>query len=376
VILLKPTYLALDTSHLTQWHRDRHSSEAVGRRHSEEFSAWLEKTGTIPILTLHHLEELCAIEDVVLVRSRLRFLHALPLVSWISTSSVLGDIGGITSIVGAEAVSAYRNPTDDLATLRSRIANSIIRVGTGEDMLGPDPDAWLALRTLFLDRSRDARGHVAITHSTAIDLRSKPMSELLGGRIRSQTSIRRQLDVIQGSLAMDIRKHGDRRISDPNDLAARFMDKVQNEVEHLPSTVADLVWQHLAYFEIGPSDVDAGATLGEVLDYGQFLKQIKISTNGMDIPFPELKRSVKMDRLPSWIISSSLRKHSADLTERKGSELNDGYLACLAAYADVTMVDKRTLESFRQAKRANTRMAAICNRIERAPTYRAIPELI
>ncbi|MBZ5759981.1 MULTISPECIES: hypothetical protein [Rhizobium] len=376
MILLKPTYLALDTSHLTQWQRDKSSTDAVARRHSEEFSSWLEDSGTIPMVTLHHLEELCAIDDEVLVRSRLRFLHALPLVAWIATSSVQGDIGGITSILGAEALSAYHNPGDDLATLRSRVTSSIIRVGTGEDMLGSDPDVWLALRKLFLARSHKARSHVAITHSTAVDLRSKPMSELLGGRIRSKVSMSRQLDVIRGSLAMDIRKYGDGRISDPNDIAGGFMEKVADEIEHLPLKAADLVWQSLAYFEIEPSDVDVTATLGEVLDHGQFLKQMKICTEGMGIPFPELKRSVKMDRLPSWIISSNLRKHAATLNERKGSELNDGYLACLAPYADVTMVDKRTFESFRQAKRANPRMAAICNRIERAPTYRVIPKLI
>lgn len=45
-----------------------------------------------------------------------------------------------------------------------------------------------------------------------------------------------------------------------------------------------------------------------------------------------------------------MRAYAHDQPERKGSELNDTHLLCLAPYAEVTYVDKRTLESVRRAR--------------------------
>ena len=45
------------------------------------------------------------------------------------------------------------------------------------------------------------------------------------------------------------------------------------------------------------------------------------------------------------MIEECMRAHAQDQPERKGSDLNDTHLLCLAPYADVTYVDKRTLET-------------------------------
>ena len=52
-----------------------------------------------------------------------------------------------------------------------------------------------------------------------------------------------------------------------------------------------------------------------------------------------------------------------------GSELADRYLACLAAYADVTYVDKRTHEASRQARQKSKVFASLVHRIEKAGEY-------
>ncbi len=62
--------------------------------------------------------------------------------------------------------------------------------------------------------------------------------------------------------------------------------------------------------------------------------------------------------------------------ERKGNELNDMHLATLAPYADVTFVDKRMHHAFVQAFRKNKNLEGICNRVERASTYRDIPRIV
>jgi hypothetical protein len=60
--------------------------------------------------------------------------------------------------------------------------------------------------------------------------------------------------------------------------------------------------------------------------------------------------------------------------EWKGSDLIDGHLACLSAYANVTYVDKRTFEALRQARQSSQGLAKIIGRVEKAGNYWNIPE--
>ncbi|TBC95137.1 hypothetical protein ELH26_14400 [Rhizobium leguminosarum] len=374
--LLKPFILALDTSHLSDWIRDSQSRKSTDRQRAKVFSEWLKSRGALPLFTLHHLEELCSHDDTDLVRSRIRFLHSLPFIAWIAHQGSPSAPGGVASMMSSEILTAYANPEYDVARVGHAAATSLIQIGTGEDFLGPEPDIWLALREIFLERSRNARALVAVTRTNVIDISSKPMAELLKGRFRSAEGVRRQLEVIGGSLASDILRHGDKRIEQPRTVAADFMRQVAGAIDDLPKSAAAMIWESLATQGVEPSDAKPDSTVGGVLEYGLFLQQMRISTQDSGIPFLDLKRTVSMDRVPSWIISSELRRHGPPLMERKGSELNDTHLACLAAYADLTLVDKRTLEGFRRARRKVSSFNLICRDVDRASSYQNVPALI
>ncbi|ANL47532.1 hypothetical protein AMC87_CH02866 [Rhizobium phaseoli] len=370
--LLKPFFLALDTSHLTQWIRDSLSRKSADRQRARAFSEWLKGRGVLPLLTFHHLEELCAHEDADLVCARIGFLHSLPFIAWIGDQGP----GGVPSMMGAEVLAAYANPEYNPARVRDTAAASLIQVGSGEEFLGPAPEQWLALRGIFLERSRKARSLVAVARTDVIDISSKPISELLSGRFRSVDGVRRQLEVMEGTLALDIIRHGDKRIKEPRSVAADFMKRVADTIGNLPKNAAALVWESLAAQGVEASDVRPDSTVGEVLEYGLFLQQMRISAGDAGIPFRDLKRSVTMDRVPTWIISSGLRRHGPPLKERKGSELIDTHLACLAAYANLTLVDKRTLEGFRRARRKVSGLNLICRGVDRASAYHEVSTLV
>ncbi|RWX58876.1 hypothetical protein EN780_35755 [Mesorhizobium sp. M4B.F.Ca.ET.089.01.1.1] len=77
--------------------------------------------------------------------------------------------------------------------------------------------------------------------------------------------------------------------------------------------------------------------------------------------------------MPSGIIYNAIRRFHPDTHEWDGSELTDRYLACLAAYADVTYVDKRTYEACRLARQKSETFAALARHVEKAGSYEAIP---
>jgi hypothetical protein len=74
------------------------------------------------------------------------------------------------------------------------------------------------------------------------------------------------------------------------------------------------------------------------------------------------------------ISRSNFAGNHPDTSEWDGSELADRYMACLAAYADITYVDKRTHEGSRQARQKSKVFASLVRRIEKAGGYSEIAD--
>ena len=89
----------------------------------------------------------------------------------------------------------------------------------------------------------------------------------------------------------------------------------------------------------------------------------------LDLPWAAIKGRVHPDQFPSWIIGHCLRRFGQDVPERKGSDLNDGYLLALAAYADLTLVDKRAMENVRRARTGSAAFAGLIRNVAKAATY-------
>jgi hypothetical protein len=87
------------------------------------------------------------------------------------------------------------------------------------------------------------------------------------------------------------------------------------------------------------------------------------------LPWPELKATVTEDRLPTSAIEGAINRFRPDTREWNGSDLSDTYLATLSAYADITLVDKRTYEALRQARPKMPYLASILRRVEKAGDY-------
>ncbi|KQZ22436.1 hypothetical protein ASD50_21255 [Mesorhizobium sp. Root552] len=372
----RPRYISLDTSHIAQWIRDATSARAEDRQAAATFDRWLEESGSIPVISLHHIEELCSHNDTGLVRTRLRFLGTRKLVAWIGDGTADSGPAGIVTILREEVRAGYEAPAASLTEVRQKAARHLFRVGSGEDMLGPDPDIWLALGEVFAARTADARKMVALTRTDVIDIRDTPIRHLINGRRREGESLRRSLNLIRGTYATDIEKHGDRRIEDPYAVAGEFMQQVEAMAAALPRSPKELVLGALAQQGVEPDDIQLDSTVGEILDLGEFLQRVRLVAQDMQLPWREVKRRVRMGRIPSELITGGLRRHAQKLPERKGSDLNDTYLACLAAYADATFVDKRTRETFRRARSKDAAFDAVCKRVEVASSYRDIPKIL
>lgn len=374
-MLFKPRLIALDSSHLGGWIRDYHTNDADARTAARRFERWLEENGYIVLVCLHHFGELLRHENESIALTRARFIRGRRILAWIGTPAEVGP-GSVVTMLAEEARAAMELPGAHALEVRDLAASRLVQFGTGEGAIGPSPERWLALRPALNAQSEKAREVMAIGRSPVIDIRDMRISDLMNGRVRSGEALRRRLDLIGGSIATDIERRGDKNIADPSAMANNFMNDVQEIAQQAPQNAYELILYCLSKGGVISSDIETKSTVGDMLDLAMFRSQLRTAAGAASLSFEDMVENIRMDQIPSWIISDSLRRYAQDLPERKGSELNDGHLACLSAYADVTFVDKRTRENFQRALGKVPLLAQLVQRVERAASYRDIPEIL
>lgn len=170
-------------------------------------------------------------------------------------------------------------------------------------------------------------------------------------------------------LASEVRTRGDRRIADADAVATEFFQRVTDTAAEFPADARLFIIAGLIAKNIEPSDIGPETTLGHLHDIGIFRGQLKVVAEALDLPWAAIKGRVQPDRFPSWVIGQSLRQFGHDVPERKGSDINDGYLLALAAYADLTLVDKRALENVRRAKAGSAAFTDLVGDVAKAAVY-------
>jgi len=370
--IIRPKFIALDSSHLATLAGDLCSSDGERRKAAAAFLETLTNCNGILLLCWHHFEELLRHGDDAVVDQRVKFFRSLPIVA--SIAPVTGDDapGSIVDIFAFEVAEAFKDPDANTVTIRDRVRQKLFRCQTGEKAVGPFAAYLGPMREEFRRREETSREIVAISQSTYLGVGKTKMAGWLKGQWRSPEDAERRVTRMTELLADDVGQRGDKRIADPSAVAMQFMETVRAEARK-----AQRADEHPAAIALLPKDVDsseigAEMTLDQLGDLAAFRRQLRSINDILGLPWFALTKRVSETRLPSGLIQSTLRRHRQDLPERKGSELNDRYLVCLAPYADVTYVDKRTHEWVTRARRASPEFAGLVHRVEKASGHAEI----
>lgn len=315
------------------------------------FAPDLVERGWLPLLCWHQVEELLQHKDDELVDQRLRYLRSWPLVAWVRPSDPDSGPGSVLEVLKAEVRAAYAHPGADLLQVRDLAREGLFLVGPGSEAIPDSFQDWRILQAPLAERQEGSRRVAAIARWRATNIDNVRISDLLAKPLRKTEDANRALQHLRNQLAREIAARGDKRIADPGAMADHFFAEIAREGQAI-ATGGDLppVIQLLLIAGLELEDIDLSATFGQTTNLLIFRERLRMVADASGLPWQELKRVATQDRLPVTVIEECMRAHAQDQPERKGSDLNDTHLLCLAPYADVTYVDKRTLESVRRAR--------------------------
>ncbi|WP_157003186.1 hypothetical protein [Ralstonia sp. A12] len=371
--LTLPRLVVLDTSHIVGLAADSISPNREQRRAAEEFIHSLVEHAWLPLLCWHHVEELLQHQNDKLVEARLRYLRSWPLMAWIQAQDSRAGPGSVVDVLQAEVVAAHRHAGTDALEVRELARDSLLAMGPGTEAIPEVFRDWRLLRSTLVAQQQKAREITAISRWRAMDVDGTRVADWMDKPLRHSDEAARMLQLLRGNLTKEIATRGDRRISDPATVADTFISEIVRGGQAInrrnsPSPAI----QTLVNAGMDLEDIDPSITLAEATNLLTFHKRLAIVAKTSGLPLQELKRTVTQNRLPVTVIQECMRLYAHDQPERKGSELNDVHLLCLAPYADVTYVDKRTLESVRRAKGKNAVFAELVEHVGKAGSYSEI----
>lgn len=369
----RPRFVVLDSSHFAGLAKDWVSPVKEKRDAARLFFPMLAGKGWFPLLCWHHLEELIQHEDDALVDARLRYILSLPSLAWVRACGEFPGPGSVVDVMTAEVLAAYEHPGVDFLQVARIARDDVLSFGSPEDLFPDRFDGWRELRHAFVERQEDARRIAAISRWRAMDINDKRVGEFSNAPLRKASEASNVLRNLRGVLEREIVDRGDKRIADPAVIAGEFFLNIAIGVNSIDSS-ADLhpALQILVNEGLELGDIDPSLTFSETMDLLIFQKRLRLVAESAGLDWGAVKMSVKCDRIPVSFIEESMRRYSQDQSERKGSELNDLHLLCLSPYADMTFVDKRTLENVRRVQSKIPALRGFFGKVKKAAGYNEI----
>ena len=304
--------------------------------------------------------------DASLVKDRIAFIAALPMIAWMQLEQSPAGLGSIVHIVAAEALAALEGHTD-LRAVRDRAKSLLLRTAPAAEALGDDFSIWEAIREKILIR-REKHMLMAAIGPIEFFNEQRTIGEIATGTIRSRDRANQGMTRLRENLEHEIAIHGDERIASPGRMAEAFYADMAGLVLPPDLSAREMIVAFLCAQGLDADEIQDDLVLADLSDLAMFRKRLYLVAQFTGTDFELLKR-LPPTCFPHRVIDRALQRHGQKRIRRRGSDVNDGYLAALAAYGDRTYVDKRTAEDFRQASRRCRELPMLINSVLKVKDY-------
>lgn len=356
----------LDTSSLVAM------SEADDRSRVERILRVALSAGWLMVLTGHQFVEMLRHENDREAERRLEFLTWLstqPGLAWLAAGDLWESLGMIPHVTACEVQGVVDGV--DPEALRAHVLGRLLRVS-------PPPahefSDLASLRPIFHARMAREREIASIVRSSGPDFGSETMGELRRRGTYPTEVARRRIMAQADALQEEIRKTGDRRITNAASVARDLLDSAADELPGEIATGETPADAFIRSFGVDPKSVPDDMTSNDFAYLAEFQQKIRVAASQVNVDPSALSR-LCLEQIPTCYIQHVLRIARVQSGARaSGGDLADSYLASMSYYIDLVVADKRTVELIKQVRRkvASVKIGRVC----RLPDFDDLPELL
>ncbi len=362
---------------LIGWAADTFSGDIKLRERAASVRTQLAAEYWIPVVCWHHFEELIRHSSEDVAESRIKFLLSLPFIAWVSRADRYENaIGSVVDVLARE-INAFLS-SDGISTKSNEFVNAVraclLQFGRPTQL---PMSSWRELRPDLIALGQREQEIASIQHTGEYKNDDALLSTLNSLVRRSPEEITHVCSIESVQLAHQLASKGDKRLGDTKELANLFYsDAVLPKIVGALLSEQPLLDAFICQFGFSPSDFSDCITLGDFSKAATRYNKLDISLRQLGIPIQDIWPKMKNVLLPSEEIISEIRISRRNALRASGSDLNDEYMASLAPYLDVVIVDKRTYEYIAQAKKRRPELTHFFKSIFKASEYHQIPVLI
>jgi hypothetical protein len=338
----------------------------LDREGAAQFIGEVRERGWLLVLTGHQFVEMLrhGSDEEVLRRFRfLNWLSAQPGVAWLSAGPKWESLGMIPHVTACEVKGVAAGIAR--AELRNYVLAQLFR-------LTPPPAAeyadLTALRPMFREQMEREREIASIVRADGLDFGGETIGELRRRRTYPTDVARRRILAQAADLAEQVHATGDKRIKNPKVVAINFLSSAADDLPEdvrAGETPADAL---IRSFGLDPKTISNEMSSDEFAHLAEFQQKIQLAGRQLGLD-PMVLSAISLELIPTCLIQYLLRLARVKSGARaSGGDLTDSYLASMAAYIDLVVADKRTVELMKQVRRDPRvgKIGAVCrvNRID------------
>ncbi|MDP1854262.1 MAG: hypothetical protein Q8L26_08700 [Candidatus Omnitrophota bacterium] len=375
--LSKPKFIAIDSSILGKWAEDAYSQVAARREIASRVLNQILSENWILVISWYHFEELIRHPEETIAESRMRFILNLPHVAWIWKADGSNHIGSVVDVLAAE-IKVYLSAECDatVENLFSATRVCLLRFGAPSDI--PTLKMWRELRQdmTALGLGKKQQEVASILHARHDVNDNAPLSVLKDKLSLSSGEEKLAYQREVSTLKNELVTRGDKRLLDHQAVARDFCNDIFSNITEISKSSLNTYEAFAKQFGYTLKDLPEGITLGEFRDMAARRQQVAISTRQLGLEIESIWPRLKSHRLPSEEIIYEIRRSRRKAIRASGSDLNDEYITSLMPYLDAVVVDKRTHEYLRQAKKRNPHLPLLITSMLKVGSYRQLPRVL
>jgi len=367
--IIVPNLIAIDTYILGNVAKDYNSQTQSRRKKALKFLSTITDRGLIPFFCMHHFQEILQHDNDSVAYGRLSLIKRFPQVAWVKPSSPEGLVGSIIDIQGTEISKLINDPNISIKALIAEIRQELISYSSGESFINGIEEELIILRKLNLFETHKNKTISSISHVRDSNIDNLKLSELHRSHLKRPSEVNESMELLRESLKQELKKRGDKKLENQDEAIDQFLKLVIKDGHKMyEPNQGTLYKKFINSHGLEEHEVDENWTFGELGYYAIFKGKIKVIARSFNF---DLKKALKIppNVIPSWLIWVELDKKSREEKRAAGSNIIDKYLASLAFYADILIVDKTVKEYFKQITQKHKKYSFINNHIIKLSKY-------